>query len=303
MILLKAATVALNVAFAGFVTLLVTKAVSAWQNYTQRVENAVKQSQEAVQKASQLKSSLKDLSNSYEELGDKASWDTSDFDQAKDIQEELLELLKDQDGISRDRIDKIDLQNGKYEEQLELLRQIRLEQLQGETSDLVQNKDNQGKLLEKTAKEQAHDNHSVDSFDSEMAKELAGKFGWSYDEDSGVLNFDNYDPDDADSVVKHYNELGQALDIITKKYSDADRAASGLYDAFKNDRAGIKDQVEAYNDAVSALKQNQFKSDFTEWSANETKKSTQATSEIDAKIKAAEEYKNAVKEAEDTEEE
>lgn len=303
MILLKAATVALNVAFAGFVTLLVTKAVSAWQNYTQRVENAVKQSQEAVQKASQLKSSLKDLSNSYEELGDKASWDTSDFDQAKDIQEELLELLKDQDGISRDRIDKIDLQNGKYEEQLELLRQIRLEQLQGETSDLVQNKDNQGKLLEKTAKEQAHDNHSVDSFDSEMAKELAGKFGWSYDEDSGVLNFDNYDPDDADSVVKHYNELGQALDIITKKYSDADRAASGLYDAFKNDRAGIKDQVEAYNDAVSALKQNQFKSDLAEWSANETKKSTQATSEIDAKIKAAEEYKNAVKEAEDTEEE
>lgn len=48
MILLKAATVALNVAFAGFITLLVTKAVSAWQNYTQRVENAIKQSQEAV---------------------------------------------------------------------------------------------------------------------------------------------------------------------------------------------------------------------------------------------------------------
>lgn len=303
MILLKAATVALNVAFAGFVTLLVTKAVSAWQNYTQRVENAVKQSQEAVQKANQLKSSLRDLSNSYEELGDKASWGTSDFDQAKDIQEELFELLKDQDGISRDRIDKIDLQNGKYEEQLELLRQIRLEQLQGETSDLVQNKDNQGKLLEKTAKEQAHDNHSVDSFDSEMAKELAGKFGWSYDEDSGVLNFDNYDPDDADSVVKHYNELGQALDIITKKYSDADRAASGLYDAFKNDRAGIKDQVEAYNDAVSALKQNKFESDFAEWSANEIKKSTQATSEIDAKIKATKEYQDAVKEAQKTEEE
>ena len=303
MILLKAATVALNVAFAGFVTLLATKAVSAWQNYIQRTENAVKKSQEAVQKANQLKSSLKDISESYEKLGDKASWDTSDFDQAKDIQEELLELLKDQDGISKDRIDKIDLQNGKYEEQLELLRQIRLEQLQGETSDLVQNKDNQGKLLEKVAKEQAHDNHSVDSFDSEMAKELANRFGWDYNEDSGVLNFNNYDPDDADSVVGHYNELSQALDIITKKYSDADRAASGLYDAFKNDRAGIKDQVDAYNDAVSALKQNQFKSDFAEWSANETKKSTQATAEIDAKIKATKEYQDAVKEAEETEKE
>ena len=71
MILLKAATVALNVAFAGFVTLLVTKAVSAWQNYTQRVENAIKQSQEAVQAADQLASSLKELEKSYEELGDK----------------------------------------------------------------------------------------------------------------------------------------------------------------------------------------------------------------------------------------
>lgn len=303
LVLLRASTVALNVAFMWFATKTITTIVGKWQEYKNRVENAVNQSQEAVQKASQLKSSLKDLSNSYEELGDKASWDTSDFDQAKDIQEELLELLKDQDGISRDRIDKIDLQNGKYEEQLELLRQIRLEQLQGETSDLVQNKDNQGKLLEKTAKEQAHDNHSVDSFDSEMAKELAGKFGWSYDEDSGVLNFDNYDPDNADSVVKHYNELGQALDIITKKYSDADRAASGLYDAFKNDRAGIKDQVEAYNDAVSTLKQNKFESDFAEWSANETKKSTQATSEIDAKIKVTKEYQDAVKEAQKTEEE
>lgn len=301
MLLLRAATIALNIAFAGFVTLLVTKAVSAWQNYIQRTENAVKKSQEAVQKANQLKSSLKDISESYEKLGDKANWDTSDFDQAKDIQEELLELLKDQNSISQDRIDKIDLQNGKYEDQLELLRQIRLEQLQGETSDLIQNKDNQGKLLEKTAKEQAHDNHSVDSFDSEMAKELADRFGWDYNEDSGVLNFSNYDPDNADSVVKHYNELGQALDIITKKYSDADRAASGLYDAFKNDRAGIKDQVDAYNDAVYALKQNQFESDFAEWSANETKKSTQVTADIDAKIKAAEEYKNAVKEAEDTE--
>lgn len=49
-----------------------------------------------------------------------------------------------------------------------------------------------------------------------MAKELAGKFGWSYDEDSGVLNFDNYDTDDADSVVKHYNELGQALTLSRK---------------------------------------------------------------------------------------
>lgn len=256
MILLKAATVALNVAFAGFITLLVTKAVSAWQNYTQRVENAIKQSQEAVQAADQLASSLKELENSYEELGDKSGWSSEDSDQAQDIQEQILELLKEQNGIAQDQIDQIDLQNGKYEDQLKLIRQIRLEQLRDEESDLIQNKDNQGKSLTKTAKKQANDVHSVDSYDSEMAQELADKFGWSYDADAGVLNFNNYDQNDPESVAKHYDELGQAIDIITKKYSDAERASSGLYDAFKNDRAGIKDQVEAYRDSSTAIDNN-----------------------------------------------
>jgi len=256
MILLKAATVALNVAFAGFITLLVTKAVSAWQNYTQRVENAINQSQEAVQAADQLASSLKELENSYEELGDKSGWSSEDSDQAQDIQEQILELLKEQNGIAQDQIDQIDLQNGKYEDQLKLIRQIRLEQLRDEESDLIQNKDNQGKSLTKTAKKQANDVHSVDSYDSEMAQELADKFGWSYDADAGVLNFNNYDQNDPESVAKHYDELGQAIDIITKKYSDAERASSGLYDAFKNDRAGIKDQVEAYRDSSTAIDNN-----------------------------------------------
>lgn len=256
MILLKAATVALNVAFAGFVTLLVTKAVSAWQNYTQRVENAIKQSQEAVQAADQLASSLKELENSYEELGDKSGWSPEDSDQAKDIQEQILELLKEQNGIAQDQIDQIDLQNGKYEDQLKLIRQIRLEQLRDEESDLIQNKDNQGKALTKTAKKQANDVHSVDSYDSEMAQELANKFGWSYNADAGTLNFDNYDQNDPESVAKHYDELGQALDIITKKYSDAERAFSGLYDAFKNDRSGLKDQVESYRDSSTAIDNN-----------------------------------------------
>lgn len=256
MILLKAATVALNVAIAGFVTLLVTKAVSAWQNYTQRVENAIKQSQEAVQAADQLASSLKELENSYEELGNKSGWSSEDSDQAKDIQEQILELLKEQNGIAQDQIDQIDLQNGKYEDQLKLIRQIRLEQLRDEESDLIQNKDNQGKALTKTAKKQANDVHSVDSYDSEMAQELANKFGWSYNAAAGTLNFDDYDQNDPESVAKHYDELGQALDIITKKYSDAERASSGLYDAFKNDRAGLKDQVESYRDSSTAIDNN-----------------------------------------------
>ncbi len=256
MLLLKAATVALNVAFAGFVTLLVTKAVSAWQNYTQRVENAIKQSQEAVQAADQLASSLKELENSYEELGDKSGWSSEDSDQAKDIQEQILELLKEQNGVAKDQIDQIDLQNGKYEDQLKLIRQIRLEQLRDEESDLIQNKDNQGKALTKAAKKQANDVHSVDSYDSEMAKELANRFGWSYDADAGTLNFDNYDQNDPESVAKHYDDLGQALDIITKKYSDAERASSGLYDTFKNDRAGLKDQVESYRDSSTAIDNN-----------------------------------------------
>lgn len=260
MILLKAATVALNVAFAGFVTLLVTKAVSAWQNYTQRVENAVKQSQEAVQKANQLKSSLRDLSNSYEELGDKASWDTSDFDQAKDIQEELLELLKDQDGISRDRIDKIDLQNGKYEEQLGLLKDITEEQLKASESKLIQSKDVQGNKLIKTAK----DNNRSHFFSSVSANTNRGIMNELKDAGIDVFNkngsFGAKDLNDPDSIAKYYSELGRALDYIVQNTTEAQRAAGGAYNTvykyLMDEQSALRDDVDSYNDSTDAVNEN-----------------------------------------------
>lgn len=38
--------------------------------------------------------SLKNLTSEYENLGDRGSWDSDDYAQARDIQEEIIDLLK-----------------------------------------------------------------------------------------------------------------------------------------------------------------------------------------------------------------
>lgn len=259
MILLKAATVALNVAFAGFVTLLVTKAVSAWQNYTQRVENAIKQSQEAVQAADQLVSSLKELEKSYEELGDKSGWSTEDFDQAKDIQAEILDLAKEQRTLDENKLGKLDLQNGKYEEQLGLLQDIIAEQLEASRYELTQNKDAQGDKLVDTAKKNNRTHYltvwSAPEMDMGDQIKNAG---------IDVFNkFGGYGPDklnDADSIVDYYNEVGKALKYVIDNTTEAERAAGGtyhsLYQFLFDEQSALRDDVDSYNDSTDAINNN-----------------------------------------------
>lgn len=74
------------------------------------------------------------------------------MEQAQKIQDEILQLAKKQGTLDEDHASKIDLQNGKYEEHLGLLRDITKEQLKASRTDLIQSKDAQGAKLVKTAK-------------------------------------------------------------------------------------------------------------------------------------------------------
>ena len=87
---------------------------------------------------------MTDLISQYKEPGDKSGWDTDDMEQAKKIQDEILQLAKQQSTLNEDHAKKIDLQNGKYKEQLGLLRDITKEQLKAAHTDLIQSKDAQG---------------------------------------------------------------------------------------------------------------------------------------------------------------
>ena len=303
----RARVLLLNMALSTGLALAASLIVKKISEASQSIETNATKSKEAADAAQSTTSSLKDLVSAYEELGDKSGWDTEDFDQAKDIQAEILDLAKEQGTLDEDKLGSIDLQNGKYQEQLAILKDNTSEQLKASQKELVQSKDAQGTKLVQTAKKNNR-SHWIGTFWSNAEMQMGDQI-----KDAGIDVFNwagGYGADDindADSIVDYYNNLGKAIEYIIDNTTDEERAVNGkyhaLYQFLMDERNALKDDVDSYTDSISALKQNQFKSDFAEWSASETKKSTQATSEIDAKIKATKEYQDAVKEAQKTEEE
>ena len=303
----RARVLLLNMALSTGLALAASLIVKKIAEASQSIETNATKSKEAADAAQNTTSSLKDLVSAYEELGDKSGWDTEDFDQAKDIQAEILDLAKEQGTLDEDKLGSIDLQNGKYQEQLAILKDITSEQLKDSQKELVQSKDAQGTKLVQTAKKNNR-SHMFGTIWSNAEMQMGDQI-----KDAGIDIFNwagGYgadDTNDADSIVDYYNNLGKAIEYIIDNTTDEERAVNGkyhaLYQFLMDERNALKDDVDSYTDSISALKQNQFKSDFAEWSASETKKSTQATSEIDAKIKATKEYQDAVKEAQKTEDE
>lgn len=148
----RARVLLLNMALSTGLALAASLIVKKIAEASQSIETNATKSKEAADAAQSTTSSLKDLVSAYEELGDKSGWDAEDFDQAKDIQAEILDLAKEQGTLDEDKLGKLDLQNGKYEEQLGLLQDITAEQLEASRYELTQNKDAQGDKLVDTAK-------------------------------------------------------------------------------------------------------------------------------------------------------
>lgn len=259
MIALRAEALLLNAALSVGIGLLVSWGTKKITEVAQRVQNVATKSKEAADAAQDTTSSLKDLVSAYEELGDKSGWGTEDFDQAKDIQEEILDLAKEQGTLDEDKLSKLNLQNGKYEEQLGLLQDITAEQLEASRYELTQNKDAQGDKLVDTAKKNNRTHYltvwSAPEMDMGDQIKNAG---------IDVFNkFGGYGPDklnDADSIVDYYNEVGKALKYVIDNTTEAERAAGGtyhsLYQFLLDEQNALRDDVDSYNDSTDAINNN-----------------------------------------------
>ena len=256
----KALNLALSMAVGALIGMAINGVVSAIADYAQRIDTAATKTKEEADAAKNATSSLKDLVDAYEELGDKSGWSTEDFDQAKDIQEELLALAKEQGTLDENKVNKLDLQNGKYEEQLGLLKDITEEQLKASESKLIQSKDAQGNKLVKTAK----DNNRSHFFSSVSANTNRGIMNELKDAGIDVFNkngsFGVKDLNDPDSIAKYYSELGKALDYIVQNTTEAQRAAGGayhtVYQYLMDEQAALQDDADAYNDSTDAVNEN-----------------------------------------------
>lgn len=107
----KALNLALSMAVGALIGMATNGVISAIADYAQRIDTAATKTKEEADAANNATSSLKDLVNAYEELGDKSGWSTEDFDQAKDIQEELLALAKEQGTLDENKVNNLDLQS------------------------------------------------------------------------------------------------------------------------------------------------------------------------------------------------
>ena len=259
MLLLRARAILLNAALSAGIGFALSWITKKFVEYSQRIDTAATKSKEAAAAAQSTTSSLKDLVSAYEELGDKSGWDTEDFDQAKDIQAEILDLAKEQGTLDEDKLGKLDLQNGKYEEQLGLLQDITAEQLEASRYELTQNKDAQGDKLVDTAKKNNRTHYltvwSAPEMDMGDQIKNAG---------IDIFNkFGGYGPDDlkdADSIVDYYNEVGKALKYVIDNTTEAERAAGGtyhsLYQFLLDEQTALRDDVDSYNDSTDAINNN-----------------------------------------------
>ena len=259
MLLLRARAILLNAALSAGIGFALSWITKKFVEYSHRIDTAATKSKEAADAAQSTTSSLKDLVSAYEELGDKSGWGTEDFDQAKDIQAEILDLAKEQGTLDDDKLSKLDLQNGKYEEQLGLLQDITAEQLEASRYELTQNKDAQGDKLVDTAKKNNRTHYltvwSAPEMDMGDQIKNAG---------IDIFNkFGGYGPDDlndADSIVDYYNEVGKALKYIIDNTTEAERAAGGtyhsLYQFLLDEQTALRDDVDSYNDSTDAINNN-----------------------------------------------
>lgn len=255
----KLRVVALNMALSAGIGLVVSYFSKKIIEAAQRVDKLAESSKEAADAATFTTSSLSELVDEYEKLGKKSDWDTDDMEQAQKIQDEILKLAKEQGTLNEDHAKKIDLQNGKYEEQLGLLQDITAEQLEASRYELTQNKDAQGDKLVDTAKKNNRTHYltvwSAPEMDMGDQIKNAG---------IDVFNkFGGYGPDDlndADSVVDYYNEVGKALKYVIDNTTEAERAAGGtyhsLYQFLLDEQSALRDDVDSYNDSTDAINNN-----------------------------------------------
>lgn len=255
----RARVLLLNMALSTGLTLAASLIVKKITEASQSIETNATKSKEAADAAQSTTSSLKDLVSAYKELGDKSGWDTDDFDQAKDIQDQLLDLAKEQNSLDQDRVEALNLQNGKYEDQLDLLDKLTMKQLEAASYDLTTSKDAQGEKLVQTGKTQnrSHLLTILNNDEMSMADNIRDS-GIDIENSLGGFGADNWK--DPDSVVDYYNNIGDALKYVIDNTTEAERKAGGayhnLYQFLIDEQNALKDDVENYNDSTDAIKDN-----------------------------------------------
>ena len=255
---LQAGTVLLNAGLSFLATLLVNKVIGAWQKYKEGISSSADAAKQAATSFKETKNQLTDYAQAYQALGDNANWDTTSTEKAKQLQEQILELFKDQGGQMDDLLDKIDLQNGKYEEQKQLLNDIAIQNAKNARSDLVTNKTNAKKNLENTIGplDNKGDFTELRGDSKKYAQALADAgIGSAYGNGRDYYLGD-FDFSKAQDVLAAYQQINQAIEYLNNNFEDADFSQDELWNGLVSMKGTLEDNVNEYQAALDAMNQN-----------------------------------------------
>lgn len=114
----------------GLIVTALTLATTVINNVIQKQKELRESISETAKEAKEQTDTLNDLIKSYEEFADKTSYTAEEKEKLKSIQEQLSESYHTE-------VSDIDLVNGKYDEQIEKLRELKKEKLQNAELSLV----------------------------------------------------------------------------------------------------------------------------------------------------------------------
>lgn len=268
---LKIATVAANFAFTALASLLISGAIKAWQAHKNALEEAAKEAKEAAAEVQKTKESFNELEEKYTTLAKngKLNWDTSSYEEARSIQKEITDLLGNQNGEMNTLLGKLDLANGKYKEQKELLLEIAYENAKQNTTDLSANMTSAKNNLEKntfgfwTKMFGTRGNNTGFSMYNDLDKSIADylentlHFGNTYGENGNMYTIGKIDWSNADELVELYNKLNPAIEKLIDKYKDENYQESKIYQNLIALRSALKDNVTEYQSALEAYNKNE----------------------------------------------
>lgn len=265
----KAASVALNVlSTVGNMVLitLISKGVEWLATYNQRLEETRQEMIETGKEVAKLTEDLDGLIEQYRKLGEDGTFDNSDREQAFNIQQQINELLGDE-------VEYINLQNGEYKEQLELLKRLQHEKANDNYAKLKDAKDASEESLEKAAFK-GWDTFTVMSgfwsTDKEtkaiqdllqqtegMAKYLSTNGGASF----------KIDISNSETIVQSYEDMIKLRNILSKSY-EKEIEQGGVLEDFYNNLVkkidSMSDAVQKYKDAMSDYNINEAIVQFNE---------------------------------------
>lgn len=243
----------------GLVVTALTLATTAITTLKQKQEELRESISETAKEAKEQTDNLNDLISSYEEFAGKISYTAEEKEKLKDIQEQLSDLYHKE-------VDDIDLVNGKYDEEIAKLKELKKEKLQDAELSLVAEreqaaKDSSSKGLTEQMKKSSM-LLSSDWFKSEddynnIIKEFSEKLKDGFSTDiAWASKWVGYDSElrfygDAEDRVK---KIQEAMSIL----KDYGYTNIGLYSELNKLLSEYQGYVDTESEAVSNLAENMF---------------------------------------------